>query len=252
MSGAGHSEHPWRGRATTWIAAGSAANGLGALLFQIVGTRVLGADGYAPVGVLWTLQYLWLSVAVTAVEAYVARLVTVHGHDAARLRRFLRLLRRWLLGAAVLVAVVGVAAAGPLFSGYRQLGIALALLVVGYGWYGVVRGRAAGMDRFRAYSLATAGESLLRLVAAVVVLAIAASTPALGWVFPLGPLVVAGWAWLRSQPEARSLPADAGASAEADVDNDGPGSPRGASAEAGGDADGPVPPRRASAEAGGP
>ena len=218
-------DHRWTGRATTWIAFGSAVNGLGAFLFQIVGTRVLGAEGYAPVGVLWTLQYLWLAVAVTAVEAYVTRLVIVRGHDAARVRRFLRLLRRWLLAAALVTTVAAVAAAGPLFSGHASLGVSLGLLVLAYGWYGVVRGRAAGMDRFRAYALATAGESSVRLVAAVAVLAVVASTPALGWVFPLGPLVVAAWAWARSHPAARGASAEARGVPQTDTG-------RGASAEA--------------------
>ena len=236
-------EHRWTGRATTWIAAGSAVNGLGAFLFQIVGTRVLGADGYAPVGVLWTLQYLWVAVAVTALEAYVTRLVIVRGHDAARVRRFLRLLRRWLLAAAAVAGVAGVVAAGPLFSGNATLGVSLGLLVLAYGWYGVVRGRAAGMDRFRAYALATAAESSVRLVAAVVVLAAVASTPALGWVFPLGPLAVAAFAWVRSHPAARiggsvagvgggsGLPAGPGGGSEADAGSGADGG-RAASAEA--------------------
>ena len=187
-------------RPTTWIAAGSALNGVAALAFQVVGTRTLGAAGYAPIGVLWTLQYLWVAVAVTALEAYVTRLVTAGGPRDVALARFLRLFSRLLLVTAVVTAVAGVALADALFEGLRPLGGALGLLVLGYGWYGVVRGRAAGMGRFRAYSIATAAESLLRLLAAVVVLLLFATTTSLAWVFPLGPIAVGLYAWLRRDP----------------------------------------------------
>lgn len=182
-------------RATTWIALGSALNGLAAFAFQVVGTRALGAVGYAPISVLWTLQYLWIAVAVTALEAYVTRVVTVEGDDSPPLTRFLRLFGRWLVGAAVASAVVGVLLRGSLFDGAASLGIVLGLVVLGYGWYGAVRGRAAGTGRFRDYGLATIAESTLRLVAAVIVLAVVTTTVGLAWVFPLGPLAVGVWAW---------------------------------------------------------
>ena len=176
---------------TGWVALGSALGGLTAFLFQVVGTRVLGAQEYAPIGVLWTLQYLWVAVAVTALEAYLARLVTVAGDENAELRRFLGLLRRWLLATATVVAVVGFVFRDELFGGLGDLSVVLGLLTLTYGWYAVVRGRAAGADRFRVYGLATIGESGGRLLLAVAVLSVAATTRALAWVFPLGPLLVA-------------------------------------------------------------
>ena len=188
---------------TTWIAVGSALNGLGAFAFQVVGTRSLGATGYAPIGVLWTLQYLWVAVAVTALEAYVTRLVTTGGPASADLARFLRLFGRWLVAASILAGLIGVLLAGPLFEGLTQLGVVLGLVVLGYGWYGVVRGRAAGVGRFRAYGLATIAESSVRLVAAVAVLLVVASTTALAWALPLGPLAVGLWAWLRGHQVGR-------------------------------------------------
>jgi O-antigen/teichoic acid export membrane protein len=95
-----------------------------------------------------------------------------------------------------------------LFAGLGDLAVVLALLILGYGWYGVVRGRAAGLGRFRAYGLATIGESVLRLLAAVLVLAVVASTRSLAWVFPVGPLIVAAYAWARRHPTARLRPSD--------------------------------------------
>lgn len=179
---------------TTWIAIGSAVNGVAAFGFQLVGTRALGPQAYAPIGVLWTLQYLWIAVAVTAVEAYVTRMTTVSGAGSAELTRFLRLFARWLLATGAATAVVGWLLRDVLFDGIDALAIALGLVVIGYGWYAVVRGRTAGGEVYRAYGLATAAESVLRFVAAVAVLAVSATTGALAWVFPFGPLVVVAWA----------------------------------------------------------
>ena len=184
--------------ATTWIAIGSTGNGLAAFGFQLVGTRALGPEGYAPIGVLWTLQYLWIAIAVTAVEAYVTRMTTVGGPASPDLARFLRLFGRWLLAAAVAVTAAGWVLRDVLFDGTEALAVALGLVVLGYGWYGVVRGRAAGTDRFRAYGVATAAESVLRFLAAAAVLAVSATTRSLAWVFPIGPLTVIVWARLRT------------------------------------------------------
>jgi hypothetical protein len=135
---------------TTWIAIGSTVNGLAAFGFQVVGTRALGPTAYAPIGVLWTLQYLWIAVAVTAVEAYVTRMTTVSGPRSPELARFLRLFGRWLLLTGTVTAAGGWLLRDLVFDGSGSLGLALGLVVIGYGWYAVIRGRAAGDEAFRA------------------------------------------------------------------------------------------------------
>lgn len=188
---------------TAWIAIGSTVNGLAAFGFQVVGTRALGPADYAPIGVLWTLQYLWIAVAVTAVEAYVTRMTTVSGPRSAELARFLRLFGRWLLVTGAVTAAGGWLLRDLLFDGVGTLGLALGLVVIGYGWYAVIRGRSAGEEAFRAYGLATAAESVLRFAAAAVVLAITATTRSLAWVFPIGPLAVIAWAGARGAGRGR-------------------------------------------------
>lgn len=86
-----------------------------------------------------------------------------------------------------------------LFNGLGDLAVVLGLVVFAYGWYGVMRGQAAGLVQFRACALATATatESILRFGAAVVVLTIGASTRSLAWVFPLGPLLAVLVFWPR-------------------------------------------------------
>jgi O-antigen/teichoic acid export membrane protein len=203
---------------TTWVVLGAATSGIAAYLFQIVGTRALGAVDYAAIGVLWTLQYLLVSVGMTAVEAYVTRTVAVLGPHAARTYEVQRVLVAWLVAAASVAAVTGYLLRDRLFAGLGDLAIVLGLLVLAYGSYTIARGRAAGVGRFRAYGLATGAESGLRLLAALAVLSVATSTRALAWVFPLGPAVVTAWALLRpgrrrakayGDPAAHRLPGTA-------------------------------------------
>jgi O-antigen/teichoic acid export membrane protein len=185
------------GKPTTWVVLGAATGGIAAYLFQIVGTRALGAVDYAAIGVLWTLQYLLVSVGMTAVEAYVTRTVADLGPHADRTYEVQRVLVAWLVAAASVAGVVGYLLRDRLFAGLGDLALVLGLLVLAYGSYTIARGRAAGVGRFRAYGLATGAESGLRLLAALVVLSIVTSTRALAWVFPLGPAVVTAWALLR-------------------------------------------------------
>jgi O-antigen/teichoic acid export membrane protein len=185
------------GHPTSWVVAGAAIGGLAAYLFQILGTRTLGADAYAPIGVLWTLQYLLVSIGLAAVEAYVTRTVVEQGPAAPRTRQVQRILVRWLVVVAAVTGMVGFALRDRLFAGLGDLALVAALVVLAYGSFTIVRGRAAGTGRFRAYGLASASESFVRLLAAAVALGVAASTRSLAWVFPLGPALVTAWAALR-------------------------------------------------------
>jgi O-antigen/teichoic acid export membrane protein len=180
--------------ATAWVAGGALTGGLAAYLFQILGTRTLGAEDYAPLGVLWTLQYLLVGIGLTAVEAYVTRIVALEGPDARRTREVQIVLVRWLVAVAALAGLAGFVSRDRLFAGFPDLAVVLALLVVAYGTFTIVRGRAAGSDRFRTYAVASAAESLVRLGAGAIAVTLAATTRTLAWVFPLGPAAVTVWA----------------------------------------------------------
>jgi O-antigen/teichoic acid export membrane protein len=216
--GSGRGPRGALGQPTTWVVLGAGTGGAAAYLFQIVGTRALGAVDYAAIGVLWTLQYLLVSIGMTAVEAYVTRTVADLGPHAARTYEVQRVLVAWLVAAATVAGVVGYLLRDRLFAGLGDLGLVLGLLVLAYGSYTIARGRAAGVGRFRAYGLATGAESVLRLFAALLVLSLVTSTRALAWVFPLGPAVVTAWALLRpgrrwakahGDPAAHPLPGTA-------------------------------------------
>src|SRR4029453_4375623 len=52
---------------------GASIAALGAYLFQALGTRALGGVGDAPIGTLWTIQYLIVSVGLLPIETHIPR-----------------------------------------------------------------------------------------------------------------------------------------------------------------------------------
>ncbi len=181
---------------TTWMIGGSLLAGLGAYLFQVVGARALGEVDYAPIGVLWTVQYLLSSVLMTALESWVVRTTTSAGGSVHSLRA----VAPRLVGAVLVVA--GVAGAGAyvgreaLLPGHTGLVLVVPLLVLVYSAFVSVRGVLAARERYKAYGGVTAAESLARLGAAIVVALTVPSPVLLALCLPLGALTGAVWGLL--------------------------------------------------------
>jgi O-antigen/teichoic acid export membrane protein len=201
----GRSGEILRHGATHRMLVGSILAGLGAYAYQVVGARVLGDVAYAPISVLWTFQYLILSVVLYSVEAYVTRLTALDARQAVGLRRVLWQLGATVVGLAMALTLVTYVLRDPLFHGLDDLALVVGLTVLTYGAFVIVRGLFAGADRFGAYGIATAIESLARLALAVPVLMILATPRSLAWVTPLGALFAAAWWWVgnRIRPPTR-------------------------------------------------
>ena len=181
---------------TPWLVAGSVCGGIGAYLFQVVGTRALGGQGYAPLATLWTIQYLCWSIFLFTVETYVTReLVTRHGQ--ALPRSLVTRLVAWITLVALAVAVSSWMTRAWLFDGQDALALVAGLTVLSYGAFAIARGRLAGTHDFRTYGLVSAFESLLRLLLAVGVVAVSPSAHSLAWTLPAGP--AGALVWLRSR-----------------------------------------------------
>lgn len=174
-------------KATITVAGAALINGMAAFGFNLVATRQIDAQLYAGIGVLWTLQYLWIAIGVTAIEAYTTRTVVLAGSRPAGLAPFVKALLLGLLVTAALTATLGMLLRNPLFDGAAWFAPIAAALVLTYGLYGVVRGEAAGRQRFNVYALMTAGESVLRLLFAVAFFAFTTRPELVYLVFPLGP-----------------------------------------------------------------
>ena len=157
---------------------------VGAYLFQIVGGRALGAEGFAPISVLWTMFFILATVVLVPVEQHVTReaasgrkVLTLHGILPA-------------LVAVVLVAAVGVGfvllTLDRVFLGDSRFLVATAVLFATYGLYEVGRGLLAGHRQFALVGWAMIGESVGRLALAIGFLAMVASAALAG---------VGAWPW---------------------------------------------------------
>jgi len=179
---------------TSWLIIGSLVGGVAAYAFQVVGSRVLGDAAFAPIGVLWTIQYLVVSIVLFSIETYVTRTAARDRRTGQRrLRGQLGAIAAWIAGSAVVLGGVTWTLRGPLFGGDGLLAAVVAAIIVAYGAFVVVRGDLAGHGRYRAYGLATATESVVRLGLAVVVLQGAASSGALAAIMPVGAALAALW-----------------------------------------------------------
>ncbi len=176
--------------ATVTVALAALANGMAAFGFNLVATRQIDADMYAGIGVLWTLQYLWIAIGVTAIEAYTTRTVVLAKNRPSDLARFVRALTVGLVLAAGATAALSLTLRTQLFDGAMLFAPIAAALVLTYGLYGVVRGEAAGRQRFFLYATLTAGESVLRLIFAVIFFAVSSRPELVYLVFPAGPLLM--------------------------------------------------------------
>jgi O-antigen/teichoic acid export membrane protein len=192
-----------RARGTQWMIVGAAIAAVGAYLFQVLGTRALGNDRFAPVGALWTIQYLLVSVVLLPIETHVARQSLISSATDLRATG-LSLIRlwEWLTVVAIVASAVCWLVRDQLFRGPDDLALVVGAIVLAYGAFLIVRGRLAGTERFKAYGLVTASESMVRATAAALVAAFVPSVRAFGWVMPLGAFVAALW-WLPLRRQSR-------------------------------------------------
>jgi len=172
---------------TTTMVVGSLAGAVAAYLFQVVGGRLLGPEGFAPVGTLWTVFFIVATVVLVPVEQYVTR-------EASLGRRVLGpAARRPLLVMTAVATTVSVVFAAvtvdDLFEGRLLYALQLALLTVGYAGMVAGKGILAGHRRFAGVGWILVGEGVVRLLAAgFFVLILSPSGGALAWAMVCAPL----------------------------------------------------------------
>jgi O-antigen/teichoic acid export membrane protein len=137
----------------TWvIAVGAVVASLGAYVFQVVGGRSLGADGFAPVATVWTIGFLVYTIVMLPVEQMTTRTVTLRAGEAldAQTRRQIAVT---LGGGSVLAIVTASLGINTFFSGNAVFIIAVTLLTGSRALMTVARGVMAGRRRFTAYGI---------------------------------------------------------------------------------------------------
>jgi O-antigen/teichoic acid export membrane protein len=198
---------------TYWMLLGSFMAAMGAYLFQLITTRSLDEVRYAPIGTLWTIQYLTVSIFLYAVETHITRASLRAEAETGTGVGAVPLAGVWASIAVVASVVTGISwlFRGRLFQGRGDLAVVAGSLVLSFGAFMIVRGRLAGSGRFKAYGLVTASESICRFALAVGIAVVAAGTRQFAWIMPLGALVAASWWPLlkrrRPDPEAEAVQA---------------------------------------------
>ena len=159
---------PGRSRNPTVLAAGSLTSGLLAYGFFAVSTRALGAELAAPVSVLWTYWSFAAACLTFPLQHWIARTVAAQeGEGSVR---------------AAMSRVIGMIAAASLGVGFLSwLGrdqlfhrddiwfpVLVALVTVGSGFIGIVRGGLAARHQFTALALTMVADNGLRCASAIV------------------------------------------------------------------------------------
>ncbi len=192
---------------TTFMVVGGLIGALGAYLFQVYGGRALGPEAFAPIGVLWTTFFILATVLLIPVEQYVTR-------EVASGRRAIP---HDLKPAALMAAIGSVVGGGfviftldRLFDNNWQYVVQVVLLMVGFSLLFFAKGVLAGRRRFADVGWVLIVETVVRLVAGVIAIQLAASAEALGWAMVLGGFAVLGLRWWRhdkGDPRAPAAPA---------------------------------------------
>jgi len=168
-----------------------------AYLFQLIAGRVLGPTEFAPITVLWTIQFLVLTIVFVPMEQLTIRRLSVAEPDAAPWRLFIGV----ILAAVIVSTTFAAATLDRLLEGEPVYLAIVAALIAGYGGFALARGLLAGHRRFKEYGLSTLAESALRLALAVLLLAAGVGAVGLAWTLVAGSLVV--WIWLPLRHEPR-------------------------------------------------
>jgi len=180
-------------RSVPVLALGSALNGLLAYLLFALVTRGLGAEGSAPVTVLWTLWAFAGAALTFPVQHWVAATVARDGEGAVR--HALPSVLGWASAAALLLGGLSWMAADSLFHrGGPAFPAMVAAITLGAAVVGVTRGGLAARGRFSALALELVLENTLRCLLVAALLVAGVHNPAAhGLALVAGQLIVVAW-----------------------------------------------------------
>ena len=194
---------------TATMVVGTLVAATAAYAFQLVAGRALGPEEFAPITVLWTIQFLVFTTVFVPMEQLTIRRLSGITNERAPRRLFVS-----AIAASVVISVVfAVLTLDRLLDGHVTYLWVTTVLIASYGAFALARGALAGHRRFAEYGWSTMAESVLRLAVAAVVLAVGAGVVGVAWSLVPGALVVYLWRPFRDtpQPVDPSPPVRAGA-----------------------------------------
>jgi O-antigen/teichoic acid export membrane protein len=169
------------------IVAGTLVGTAAAYLFQVVGGRALGPVDFAPLTVLWTLQFIVMTVLYQPVEQYSIRQLDLgRGLDWP-------LVLVCVLVCTVLVTSFVLLFREQLFAGNAAYAVVAGCITLGCGGFTLARAQLASSRRFAVYGLVTGAEGVVRLTSGVALLAFTSSAIGLAWAMVLAPLAALPW-----------------------------------------------------------
>ncbi len=175
---------------TIAIIAGTAVSVLSVYLYQVIAGRTLGVEGFAPIGIIWTVSFLVSAVLNIPVEQYLTRRLTLSGGTWIPDRRA-ALTAATPLAAGMLIGVGFVAATlDRFFEGTAAFVAVTAALLVSRSVNTLGRGFLAGRRRFIAYGAVVARDGVALVVLAAGVAFVAPSTLAFAALLVMAPLLV--------------------------------------------------------------
>jgi lipopolysaccharide/colanic/teichoic acid biosynthesis glycosyltransferase len=193
---------------TIVIAIGSLVAGIAAYLFQIIGGRALGDEGFAPVAALLSIHSLILAVLLTPVELLTVRRLTLTrgGAPDEHDRRAIAITIAAAVG--VMVGFIGFTL-GHYFENQGTYILIGAVVVITHAVFALGRGALAGRGRYVAYGVASGTAALLRVALALAWLGRPTDIE-LAWAVALPPLIILLWKPFRRRQEAMRVPGRAG------------------------------------------
>jgi len=167
----------------TFLSAGAA------FLYLLVVGRALGPTDFAPITVLWTVQYLVGTTVYGPMEQLTVRRLSRENPEATPWALYL-----WVTAACTIGALAfGLVTLDRFFVGDTGYLLVLVPLVVGYAGFALGRGYLAGRRRFKEYAYAISAESLSRLCLAGALVAAGVGALGLSATMAAGPFVI--WLW---------------------------------------------------------
>ena len=175
---------------TIAIVAGTAVAALSIYVFQVIAGRSLGTTDFAPIGVIWSVQFLVFTVLDVPVEQYVTRRLTIGGGRWISDRRaVVATVIPLTLGVIIGTAFV-LATRDRFFGGSAAFAAVMAGLLVSRAVASLGRGSLVGRRRFRAYGGSLGLEGAVGVALAAAVATTNPTTLAFAAILPISPLVV--------------------------------------------------------------
>lgn len=184
-----------RSRHASLLLVASAGSAVLAYVFFVVTTRALGAEGAAPVTVLWSYWSFAGAALTFPLQHWITRSVTVHGGEG-QVRAGLARILLVLVAMGIVVALVAWLVRDPLLRRDDVwFPLMLGLVTVGSGVTGIVRGALTARGQFGGLGASLVLENLVRVLAVVLLVVADVRSPA-----AYGLALVVGYATVLAFP----------------------------------------------------